>query len=299
MKKIFIISFAALLASAAAFAQDGSESVAMGFCAVPRDIRSASMGGTSMMDNVAVRPFESTKLDIQASYAMYAPKSNSSSNIDFSVYGKIAGRLGLKGFFSYDAGQAYTPVDASGVASKTSYTPSDMLAGAGVSYAIINNKLSAGATFKYMSSNLAKDALYSAVAFDVLLAGHFGDFKVVAGATSLGGKVTTAGGSYDLPSAVVVGGDWSRVFGGKHSIDAALELNYFFKGGLRAGFGAEYGFKDMLFVRAGYNYGGKTVLPSYASVGIAGKFKGIKLGVSMLLGDTLNGTMQFGLGWMF
>ena len=58
----------------------------------------------------------------------------------------------------------------------------------------------------------------------------------------------------------------------------------------------------MVAVRAGYRYGGKSVIPSFTSVGIGLKFVGITLDVAYLMADKtspMRNTLEFGLGYRF
>jgi hypothetical protein len=58
----------------------------------------------------------------------------------------------------------------------------------------------------------------------------------------------------------------------------------------------------MVSVRAGYRYGGKSVIPSYASVGAGFKLFGVSLDLAYLIasGDSpLQNTLTFGLGYSF
>ena len=79
-----------------------------------------------------------------------------------------------------------------------------------------------------------------------------------------------------------------------------VDADYFFKGGLAASFGATYAFDDMVFVRAGYRYGGQTVVPSFASIGAGVKFIGIKLDLAYLIAsEALGNTLALSLGHTF
>lgn len=294
MKKI--LSIIVLVACATGmYAQDIS-SVAMHHSAKPRDLQTLAMGGTSALKNVALRPYEESKFDVNASFAMWGMGSDAKTNdINAALSGKIADKVGLMGTFSMDMGAQYDVVGESGTGNST-FSPKDMLITAGVSYKIIS-ALSLGATFRYMNSSIAAKNTYSAVGADVMLAGSFGPAKVTAGVTNLGSKVKAANGSeYSIPMAITVGGNYAADFG-LSAISANAQIDYFMTGGLRAGLGAEYSFKNMLFVRAGYNYGGKSVIPSFVSAGLGAKFGGFGINLAALFGSIT--TLQFGLGYSF
>ena len=65
--------------------------------------------------------------------------------------------------------------------------------------------------------------------------------------------------------------------------------------------GAQYGWNDMVFARAGFHLGtGKAPLPTYASVGLGVKFVGVHLDVSYLLASkVLGNTLCVGIGYAF
>jgi len=165
----------------------------------------------------------------------------------------------------------------------------------------ITPMLSVGADFRYMNSSLTAKNSYSSVGADLLVAADFGPAKAVAGVTSLGAAVKSAAGtSYSIPTAATLAGVYTLSFAEKHALDARAQLDVFFKGGVRAGLGLEYGFNDMVFARAGYSYGGKSVFPSYLSFGLGAKFSGISINAAYLLGSsTLAGTLALGLGYAF
>lgn len=297
MKKI--IAFITLIAAAGTLYAQDAASVAMPFSVKPRDMQTLATGGTYALKNVAARPFDASKFDVNASYTMWGTQTATKTNdINVAVSGKIAGKLGLLGAFSMDNGSAYDIIGEGGAASGT-FTPKDMLINGGVSYQIIP-VLSVGATVKYMTSALAKNKNYSAIGADVMLAGSFGNAKVLAGVTNLGGKVKAADNSeYSIPMAVTAAGNYCAAFTETSALNINAQIDYFLKGGLRAGFGAEYGFKDMIFVRAGYNYGGKSVIPSFVSAGLGAKFAGIGINVAALFGNAVSTTLQFGVSYSF
>ena len=83
-------------------------------------------------------------------------------------------------------------------------------------------------------------------------------------------------------------------------MDVNVDADYFFSGWFAAAFGASYTFNDLVSFRAGYRYGGKSPIPSYASVGAGVKFAGVKLDLSYLLGsEVMNNTLAVGLGYSF
>ena len=297
MKKLFAFAVSVLLACGL-YAQDAAQ-VAMPFSAIPRNVRTLSMGGISSGEDVAVRIFGEDKLDASLSWYSWAPSSAASNDINADVFARLGQRLGLSAQFALDNGPRYDIYNETGVKGGF-FVPKDMMFKLGASYRILPS-LSAGATFRYMNSSLTSKVSYSAVAADVIAAYDLGPAKVAAGVTNLGTSVKAADGTaFGIPTAATVAGDWSMTFAEKHSIDVKAQIDWFFKGGLRAGAGAEYGFADMAFLRVGYSYGGKSPFPSFLSLGVGGKFSGISINAAYLLGDkSIGGTLALGAGYSF
>ena len=88
---------------------------------------------------------------------------------------------------------------------------------------------------------------------------------------------------------------------GTSALRFAADADVFFTGGVGAALGAQYGWNDMVFARAGFHLGtGKAPLPTYASVGLGVKFVGVHLDVSYLLASkVLGNTLCVGIGYAF
>ena len=297
MKKI--IAFAAFLfAACGLYAQDAA-SVAMPYSIIPRTVKSLSTGGTAAFDDAALRVFGDNKFDSEISWYSWAPSGVATNNINADLFARIGQNLGVTAQFALDNGQKYDIYDATGMKGG-SFTPKDMMFKLGVSYRILPS-LSAGATFRYLSSSLAAKNSYPAFAADVMAAYELGSAHIAAGVTNLGSSVIAADGTaFGLPASATLAGDYALSFAEKHAVDFKLQADWFFKGGLCARAGAEYGFNDMAFVRLGYCYGGASPMPSFLSLGIGGKFAGVCINAAYLLGSpTVGGTLAVGAGYSF
>ena len=103
-----------------------------------------------------------------------------------------------------------------------------------------------------------------------------------------------------LPTVLKLAADYTFVFGEDHSIltvvDLNLERNWTF------GFagGVQYGFRDLVFARVGYNLAARTAAwPSYLSAGLGGKYKGFRLDVAYIATSVLGNSFTVGLGYSF
>ena len=297
MKKT--LAFAAfILLACGLYAQDAA-GVAMPLSVIPRTVGTLSTGATAAFDDATLRIFGEDKLDAELSWYSWAPSTAASNDINADFFARLGQRLGLSAQFALDNGQQYDIYDATGKKGGF-FVPKDMMLKLGASYRILPS-LSAGATLRYMSSTLSSKNSYSAFAADVMAAYELGSAHVAAGVTNLGTPVKSADGtSFGLPAAATVAGDYALSFAEKHAVDFKLQADYFFKGGLCARAGAEYGFNDMAFVRLGYCYGGTSPMPSFLSLGIGGKFSGVSINAAYLLGSqTVGGTLALGAGYSF
>lgn len=310
--KRYILIAALVLAGTVASAQDITadklSGTSMTFSRIGRNPAALGMGNTSLLEtsftgysafgNIAALPFSSNMVDGQLSYQMWAPKSPSSStNINAGVGFNIKDKIGISASFSSDKSGTSMLAPSRAVVDKT-ILPSSMMLGVGFSYRFIP-QLSVGVNARYLSQQLSEHNPFTDFGVDVLLMSSFSGVKIAGGITSLGGKVkSTDSKSFSLPTAASLAAGYEKVFGEKHGIDVRAEAEYYLAGGFRAALGASYAFNDMVFVRAGYNFGG--VCANFASVGLGVKFFGVNLNLAYLLGDSpAGGTLCAGLGYSF
>ena len=266
----------------------------------------AGLTGTSSVSyaaftNAAAVPFSETVLDVSAGYAMWQPSGVNSNVISVAGAYNMKDKLGISAGLYYGMNPAYEMTDASG-SSKGMFKPSDMHAAVGVSYRFIP-ALAVGANVGYATSSLAEGHSYGTVAADVFLMSQFSDFKVAAGVSNLGGSIESAGGArFGLPASVALGAGYDKEFAERHAVEADLDVDYFFDGGLAAAVGAGYTFNGMVSVRAGYRYGGESPIPSFASVGAGVKFAGVKLDLAYLVAGAdspMKNTLALAVGYSF
>ena len=185
---------------------------------------------------------------------------------------------------------AYDIYDAGGTVTG-SFAPSEMQANVGLGWRFMP-WLSLGANVRYLSSTLSEEHSYGAVSSDIFVMSRISDFSLALGVSSLGSRVESASGAtYPLPASLTFGAGYLAEFAEAHGVEVLLDADWYFAGWNR-----------MVSVRAGYRYGGESVIPSYASVGAGVEFIGISLDLAYLIaaGDSpLRNTMTFGLGYSF
>ena len=259
---------------------------------LPVDRNAATVGGTqalSSLYNPAAIPF--TYSDVQLSYQIWAPAVARANHINLLSGIQIGKRAGIGLTLGYQMGEEF---DMGG---GNFFRPSELLVGLGGGFAI-TEYLSIGANAKFARQGLTKDVAYQAFAADVFVMYNMKNFKAVAGVVSLGTKVKTAAGeSCSLPSSAKIGAGYSFDFGLSLQADADI----YFPGGFSAAGGVQYGWKDILFARAGYHYGSdKAPVPSYLALGLGVKFLGIHLDVSYLTASkALGNSVTIGVGYAF
>ena len=297
MKKI-LLTISALLAAASIYAQDAA-GVAMPFSVVPRNVKTLSLGGIGAADDPAMRIFGDDAFDASVSWYSWSPKGTPAKDINADVFARFGKRVGVSLQMGLDNGEKYDIYDDKGTKGGF-YSPRDMMVKAGASFRIIP-MLSLSASVRYLSSSLSANNSYSAVGADVLVGAELGPARVAAGVTNLGSSVKAADGTaFPIPTAATIAGDFGLTLAELHDITVRAQADYFFKGGIRAGAGLEYGFNDLAFLRLGYSYGGKTAFPSYFSIGLGGKIAGVTLNAAYLVGsEAIGGTLAIGAGYCF
>ena len=157
-------------------------------------------------------------------------------------------------------------------------------------------KLAGGVAYESYMPGLSPTNYISAGA-----AGKFSGFEFAAGASALGGKVQSEStGDFSLPAAITIGGGYTAKFAEVHAITARIKADRYFSGPIAAGFGFEYGYDGLAFARAGYHYGGDSIVPSFASAGLGLKIGEFTLDAAYLFAsDILGGTFSVGVGVRF
>ena len=130
---------------------------------------------------------------------------------------------------------------------------------------------------------------------------RFHGISIAAGVSSLGNKTTSLSGEkYSLPSSFDLGIGYQLNLHEHHAIRFIADADYFFSRKFAASAGLSYTWNSMLTVRCGYHYGGKSVVPSYASAGLGVKFFGISLDAAYIFGsEILRNSLGLSLGYEF
>lgn len=277
MKKFIIIILACLVSFSALNAQNAPSLL------INWNPETVATGGSS---NDVAFAASSSKSDIDAVYGMWAPQSADNNIIAADASILLADRFAIRvqGANLKD-NQSSTGFNELGTPTGK-FFPSELLVGAGFAYKI-NAAIAVGVDVKALMAKYGENLSSNAYGADV-------SFAYSAKGLTAGVSVRNIGAK--LPMLIRASGEY-LVSGFR----ASAEVNYLLSGAIMASVGAEYGIKDMVFLRAGYHYGDAAkAVPSFASCGLGLKFFGVKLNAGYLLGSkTLGGTMLFGLGYEF
>ena len=244
--------------------------------------------------------FSKEKGSVLASYMVAKPSGT--EYVSFSGGAHLSSVVGLYVGATYGMCKPYDLYDEAGCLCGT-FTPNELFGGVGLSFKIAEF-LSAGVNARLASQKIAQGSSCKAFCGDIYAACRVGSFRAALGAMNLGTSVAgTDGGTYSLPSSLRLGlGFALNPDGSRSRLEVNADADYYFESGFAFAGGASYSYADYIIVRAGYRYGGATVIPSYASVGLGTRIKGFRLDAAYALplsGSTFSGTLSVGLGWNF
>ena len=281
---------------------------ALPFVAVNYDPATLAKGGASLVEtssvayssfgNVASVPFSKCAADLGAGYTMWAPDGVPSNILNVAGAFNLKDKFGVTAGIAYGMGQAYDITDDNG-AVKGQFKPNEMQVNAGFAYRFLPY-LSAGVNVGYASAKLSDAVSYGSVTADVyLMAVLKNGFKAAVGVSDLGGGVVAASDTkFSLPSAGTAGVGYDMDLTDMHRISLQADAEYYFAGAFAAAVGAEYSLKNLVALRAGYRYGGESVLPSFVSVGAGVHLAGFRIDAAYVLGnDIIGNTLSLSIGY--
>lgn len=256
-------------------------------------------GAYALQNNVASISLSENAFDSQIGIGMWQPAYADLKTIGAAAVYRL-GKLGFGFDFKMLKMPSYSGVSGNGSDIRDSeFTPGETNISAGFSYAFMDF-LSAGVTMRYAGSKLAPEA--SATVFGADVAVYFKKDGIRAGLSlnNIGTKVKYSETAYAQPMMAKVGAGYDLELG-TSSLAFNAEADVLFAGGVMAGVGCEYAFKDMVFARAGYHYGNSAgAVPSYASAGLGVKLFGAQLNFAYLFGsEVLANSMLVSLGYSF
>ena len=256
-------------------------------------------GAFAIRNNVAAVSMSEKTLDAQVGFGIWQPAYANQTTIGAGAIYHM-GKLGFAVEMIKLNLPVYSGVSGNGSDIRDSeFSPGEMNFAAGASYAFLDC-LSAGVTLRYTGSTLAEDA--SAAVFGADVAFYLKKDALSAGLSvnNIGTKVQYSETAYPQPMMLKAGAGYDLDLG-TSSVAFTAEADVIFAGGIMAGAGCEYSFKDMVYARAGYHYGNSVnSVPSFASAGLGLSLFGAQLNVAYLFGSpVLAYTMCVSVGYRF
>ena len=271
--------------------------IAMDFAALSSDPVEIGVGGVSSLKSL-------NGSSVRAGYMLYAPTDNPVTYMTLKSSYRLNENLSFFAEGLYGLCEIYEMFNQTGQSSGI-YKPGQAKVQIGAQYGF-TRFMRAKIDFKWLNESIAPDAKYSALAVDVIFSGDFevsqkSDITIGAGISNLGTKVKSlSGASFSLPASANVYAEYCRRFGTDNIINILTELEYYLNGGPSIAAGTSYTYDDLITVRAGYRYGGKSIIPSYLSVGVGLKVLGVLFDFSYILGnDTMTNTLAVSIGYAF
>ncbi|MCF0176456.1 MAG: hypothetical protein HUJ94_06440, partial [Bacteroidales bacterium] len=167
---------------------------------------------------------------------------------------------------------------------------------------------STGMNLRYTREDVFKGFATNAVSGDLFASFHKGGLTATAGARDIGHTVAYDG-SPAIPSRASLGAGYVLPAGKDFSISLLCDLETYVMGAAEAcgskfpvegSAGGEVGFREMIFLRAGYHWSGGGCVPSYLSAGGGVSLSHVRLDFCYVAwSPTAAGSFSFGLAFSF
>ena len=244
--------------------------------------------------NVAAVPFMPKKVSLGVTYSYWAPSTVREHIVQAGGAFRVGKHVALTAGFLRGM---HPSVEVDGSA----YKPYDMAVGGGIAFSI-GEHFGIGANLKYVREQLLEDYYLSGVSADAFVQIHGRDYNVMAGVVSVGPKVASSlvDSRYALPSAARLAADY--VFRpGTFTLQPTVDMEVSFAGKFAIAGGLQAGFKDLLWLRAGYRYAvAGCAVPSHLGLGAGLTWKGLRLSLTYLTANQeMGNSLTAGLGYAF
>lgn len=295
-----VLTLAALVASSSLMAQTN-------FLTMTGDASTMALAGASSAyqanylsasSNMSATLNSDKTIDLGVSYMGLQPNYTNSQLIQVGGYYSLSEKLSLGAAFHYEMLPSQSVINNSGLA-QGEFSPMGMSVDLGGAYAI-NDELSVGASVRYIFSDIYTSS-------ESAFGGNINATYAIDNSTlSLGvNNIGTQGEIIAQPTNVELAGAHTFNLCDDHAVGAMASVSYIVlpeeMSSLTAGVAAEYGFRNMAFLRVGYRYGNaESYMPSYTSLGLGAKVCGVGIDAAYLVGaknNPLNGSFMVGLSW--
>jgi hypothetical protein len=237
---------------------------------------------------------------VAISYLLWQPQNANTSLLNAGGYTQFK-NWGLAAGFRSNSLPTIEKTDEQGNVTGT-FSPSEYVAEVGLGCKI-NSLLSAGAAFRYLSSDMGGEKKGIAMAADISMLYSNGNISAGIGISNIGSKITYDLTEYVLPARLNAGGAYRYSIDDKHALtgiaDAAYQLSSGYTG-LAVGIGAEYTYNHLLSMRTGYHLENSAMGASYATLGCGVHLSAFEFGFACIIAGNnhvMRQTMMFSLKW--
>ena len=282
----------AIIISTTLFSINAKAQTGVTFLNIPEDAYSLSMGGTtiatgansfSFFSNTSAAVFSKNDISAGISYGQWCPNASDNTIINFGTIIKISPKFSISAGYKNFGYKNITTYDSLGIPDDE-ITPKEMSSGLGVAYKI-SNKLSIGFNANYISSDYIYEKS-TTISFGLSGTYIINNLNIGISASNIGRKIKYYNNSYNLPSLIKAGGQYTFNLG-KNSLSTNIESDYLlYENTISGGIGAEFSYKNFIEFRAGYHLADKEkTIPSYSSIGLGANIKHINLNLAYILAD--------------
>lgn len=272
------------------------------------DARLVALGNTGVASfetafatqyNSAGMLFSTAESRIALSYMNLQPDYQKSSWFNAGGFYKISPKAGIGAGLRYLSGEAVRQTDGYGN-NLGSITPKEYAIDLGMAYGVTKD-LSVGVTLRFIGSDIGEKG--TAFAADLTAMYRKERWSAGAGISNLGSKIDYGNGKYALPARLKAGASFRVIRTDRHTLCGNGEIAYQLMPadftGLTAGLGAGYSFKQMLSLRAGYQWGEEEKTgPGFATVGGGVAWRMLNMDVAYLIAENAFKNSWFlSLGW--
>lgn len=304
MKKRY---FSSILFLTFSLAVSYSQSVT--FLNTPSDARTAAMGNAGYVlsspfavqyNSASVMPAYESSTAVGASLLMWQPQIADATLFNVAGYHKVNNFAIMAAFRSNKMGDIAMTNENGTILG--SFSPSEYALEVGMGYNV-SPYFSLGVSLRHISSQMTKDVKANSLATDISMLYHRDKLRLGLGISNLGSKIDYGDAKYQLPTRVKSGIAYHFSLSEEHALITTADLFYQLTSnynGIASGLGAEYNYKKLFALRAGYHFESESVGASYTTIGVGTQFSGLSLDFAYMIAQDNNPmaqTLLFSIKW--
>jgi hypothetical protein len=239
-------------------------------------------------------------IEVAVSYLLWQPQNANNKVVNAGGYTTFK-KIGIAAGVHFNNMPAVEKTDGNGNVTG-SFSPSEYALELGFGYKI-KAGVAAGATVRYLGSDIGGTKKASAVAADISILYNNKNLSAGLGLSNLGGKIDYGNSKYNLPTRINTGAAYRHSVTNKHLLTGVIDAAYQLSPnntGLAGGIGAEYAYNNLLALRTGYHFENEKIGASYTTVGCGVHFLGFSVDFAYIIAQNDNPmaqTMIVSLKW--